>query len=121
GLVERDEAVDVDVADAIAVGAAEGFTVEVVAYAADAAARLRLLPGIDQGDLPGLRGTLVNLHGAVRQIEGHVSMMQEIIREVFLDEVTLVPAAHDEVRMAGGGVQLHDVPQNGSPPDFHHG
>jgi hypothetical protein len=36
--------------------------------------------------------------------------MQKIIGEIFLDDVTLVAAANDEIMNTVGGVHLHDVP-----------
>jgi cell division protein ZapA (FtsZ GTPase activity inhibitor) len=38
----------------------------------------------------------MNLHDIARQIESHVRCMQEVVREVFLDDVSLVAAADDE-------------------------
>ena len=47
--------------------------------------------------------------------------MQEIIREIFLDDVALVAEADDELRDAEGRVELHDVPEDGLRADLHHG
>ena len=40
---------------------------------------------------------------------------------VLLDDVLLVPRADDKLIEAVGGVQLHNVPQNGHPAQLHHG
>lgn len=47
--------------------------------------------------------------------------MQEVVREVFLDDVLLVACADDEFVVAVVAVQLHDVPEDGHPPQLHHG
>ena len=43
-----------------------------------------------------------------------------VIEEVILDDVPLVAETEDEVAEAVLGVDLHDVPEDGPPPDFHH-
>ena len=47
--------------------------------------------------------------------------MEEVVGEVFLDDVALVSAADDEVVDAVLGVELEDVPEDGSAADFDHG
>jgi hypothetical protein len=46
--------------------------------------------------------------------------MQEIIREIFLDDVALVAAADHEVVGAVRRVELHDVPEDGLAADLDH-
>ena len=47
--------------------------------------------------------------------------MEEVVGEVFLDDVALIATAHDEIVDAVVGVELHDVPQNRPPADLNHG
>ena len=47
--------------------------------------------------------------------------MQEIVGEIFLDDVTLVAAANDEVMDAVERVSFHDVPKDRLATDFDHG
>lgn len=47
--------------------------------------------------------------------------MQEVVREVLLDDVLLVARADDELVKTVVAVQLHDVPQNRHPAQLHHG
>jgi hypothetical protein len=46
--------------------------------------------------------------------------MQEVIGEIFLDQVALVAATNHEIIYSVLGVNLHDVPQDGAPTDFNH-
>lgn len=47
--------------------------------------------------------------------------MQEVVREVLLDDMLLVACADDEFVEPVVAVQLHDVPQDGHPAQLHHG
>src|SRR5262249_31056840 len=46
--------------------------------------------------------------------------MQEVVREIFLDHIALVPKAYDELMDPMGAVDLHDVPQHRIAADFRH-
>jgi hypothetical protein len=46
--------------------------------------------------------------------------MQEVVGEILLDDVALVSAADDEIVNAMLGVNLQDVPENGTPTNFDH-
>ena len=61
------------------------------------------------------------LERAIDKIICNVRGVQEIVRKVLLDDVLLVPRADDKLIEAVGGVQLHNVPQNGHPAQLHHG
>jgi hypothetical protein len=47
--------------------------------------------------------------------------VQDVTREVFLDEMALIAAADYEIIDSVGGVHLHDMPQNRFAADFHQG
>jgi hypothetical protein len=47
--------------------------------------------------------------------------VKRVIGEVFLDDVTAVPQANDEIIYAMCGIHLHDVPKDRPATDFHHG
>ena len=120
-FMEGDQGADVDVADAVAIGEAEVFAVEIGAHALEATAGHGLLAGVDQGDAPGLGVLLMHLHAVRTQVEGDIGHVQEIVSEIFLDQVALVAAADDEVVDAVGGVELHDMPEDGLAADLDHG
>ena len=58
---------------------------------------------------------------AVGEIVCNVRGVQEVVREIFLDDVLLVARADDELVKTVVAVQLHDVPQNRHPAQLHHG
>ena len=120
--MEADGFSDVDVADAVAIGEAEGlFFLDVVADTAQAAARHGVVAGVDEGDAPGFGAFVVHFHAVVAHVEGDVGHVQEVVGEVLLDHVALVAAADHEVVDAVGGVHFHDVPQDRLAADFDHG
>ena len=51
---------------------------------------------------------------------GDVGHVQEIIGEIFLDDITLVAAADHEIVDAMRRIDLHDVPENGLAADLDH-
>ena len=87
---------------------------------AEAAARLGLLARVDEGDLPRLGVPLMDLHRVLRHVERDVRHVQEVVGEVFLDDVALEAAADDEVRDAVRRVDLHHVPEQWLAADFDH-
>ena len=44
-----------------------------------------------------------------------------VVQEVILDHVAAISEAENELAHSVVGVHLHDVPQDGTPPDLHHG
>ena len=43
-----------------------------------------------------------------------------LVREIFLDDVTLVAEADDEIVQTMVGIMPHDVPKDGVRANFHH-
>ena len=121
-LMEGDFGADVDVRQAVAVGHAERLArVQVLAHLQQPAAGHGLLAGVHQRDLPRLAAAIVVLDPVLPHVEGHVRLVQEVVREVLLHDVTLVAEAHDEIPDAERCVGFHDVPQDGTAPDLDHG
>ena len=119
--VEVEQLRDVHVGDAVAVGQHERVVAHVLPHPLDPAAGLRLGAGVDQRHAPRLGGVLVDHHGVVAHVEGHVGHVQEVVGEVLLDDVALVAQADHEVAEAVVAVRLHDVPQDRPLADLHHG
>jgi hypothetical protein len=63
----------------------------------------------------------MHLHAVLTQVEGDVGSVKEVVGEVLLDDVALVTAANYKVCDVVGGVNLADVPEQGSTTDFDHG
>ena len=57
----------------------------------------------------------------IGEIVCNVRRVQEVVREIFLDDVLLVARADDELVKTVVAVELHDVPQNRHPAQLHHG
>ena len=117
-MVKIDARGNIDITDAIAIGHAKGFVVEIVADPPESAARHAAFARVHEGHPPRLGKALVDFHGVVQHVEGDIRHVQEIIGEVFLDEVALVSAADDEVIHAMRGILFHDVPEYGPPADL---
>ena len=62
----------------------------------------------------------MHLHAIFVHIEGYVRHMQEVIGEVFLDQVTLVSTADHKVVDTVLGIDFEDVPQDGAAANFYH-
>ena len=120
-FVEGDFSCDVDVANTVSVRHTEGFfTFEVSRDIAESPAGRSSLARIDKGHSPGFRYALMNLHPVFGHIEGHVRHVQEVVSEIFLDEIALVTAADDEVVDLVVRVDLQDVPEDRPASDFDH-
>jgi len=120
-LVKGDGFSDVHIANAIAIGEAEGaFALEIGRHAPEAAAGERFGAGVDQGDAPGFSFAMVHLHLVGGHVKGDIAGMQKVVGEVFLDQVALVAKANNEIVDAMGGIDLEDVPEDRQAADFHH-
>lgn len=120
--VERDEFLDVDVTDTVSVGHEEGLVADVFLYAADASAGHGAEAGIDDGHAPWLGVLLVQddlLPVAI--VECHITRIEEIVVEPFLDHLLFVAGTDDEIPHAVVGVFFHDVPEDGPAADLDHG
>ena len=54
----------------------------------------------------------MHFHGVVLHVERDIRHVQEIVREILLDQITAVPKAHHEVVYPVPGINLHDVPED---------
>ena len=67
---------------------------------------------VDQSDSKILTGPAMNLGGIVGEIDGDIRIMQEVIREVFLDIISLIAQTNNKFAHALSAKALHDMPQN---------
>src|SRR6185503_4052524 len=120
-VMEADQFADVHIADAVAIGEAEGILAgQMRADALEAAAGLRVLAGVNERHAPGFGLLLMHDHRVVGHVEGDVRHMQEVVREILLDDVALVATADHEVVGAVRRVDLHDVPEDRAAADLDH-
>lgn len=120
--VECDEFPDVDVTDTVSVGHEEGLVADVFLYAADASAGHGAEAGIDDGHAPWLGMLFVQddlLPVAI--VECHITRIEEIVVEPFLDHLLFVAGTYDEIPHAIVRVFFHDVPEDGPAADLDHG
>ena len=80
----------------------------------------RVVAGVDEGDVPVLALRRVVADVAAAQVHAHVRRQVAVLEEVLLDHRAAVAQAADEVVQAGGGVDLHDVPQQRPAADLDH-
>lgn len=120
-LVKSKQFAEVYVPHAIAVGETEAlFVLDILLYPLQSAACHGLYAGINQGYVPRFCVPSMNLHLVVLDIERDVRRVQEIIGEIFLDEIALVPAANYEIIDPMRGVNLHDMPQDRHATNLDH-
>src|ERR1700748_229242 len=62
----------------------------------------------------------MHVHAIVTHVESHVGHVQEIVGEIFLNDISLVSTTYDEIVDAMRGVAFQDMPQNRAPADLNH-
>ena len=112
---------DVDVADPVPVGQAEGLVAQVLVHALQSTPGHGSEPGVNQGHAPGFGSHVVNLNRVVGEINREIVRAVEVVEEVFLDQVALVSQADHEVVQAMRRIDLHDVPENRHRSDLDEG
>ena len=112
---------DIDIAHTVAIGHAKYFfMLNMLGHAFQASACHGFFARVYKCHAPRFRLLLVHFHFVVRHVKSHIGHMQEIVGEIFLDDVAAVTAANDKVVHAVRGIHFHDVPQNGAPTNFNH-
>src|SRR6266404_3278602 len=117
------QAADVDIAKAVAVGKQERVVVlEITGNALQTAAGHGFEAGIGKSD--GKILFVVSAHeldvrfAAKANLE--VAIHGFVIQEVILDHVAAISEAQNELAHSVVGIHLHDVPQDGTAPNLHH-
>jgi hypothetical protein len=119
--VELQQARDVDVGDAVAVGEHERVVADPLAHSSHAPSRLGIGAGVDQVDDPILGRRRVGLEPAGAEIHGHVGRERVVVGEVLLDHRAEVAEGDDELVVALRRVDVHDVPDHRVPADLDEG
>ena len=76
---------------------------------------------IHQHHLPGLALIVVDLHLIGPHVKGDIRYVQKVIGEIFLDDISLVSQANDEIVDTVRRIDFKDMPQNGLSTDLNHG
>src|SRR5258705_7250464 len=93
-----DELPDVDISDAIAIGKTERVVIsDVRQRPLDTSARFGLGAGINQRHPPRLRSLGMKVDLIVLEIDRDVRGVQEILREILLDQIPFVSKADHEL------------------------
>ena len=121
GPMEIDELGNIDVRDTVSIGHAKsGFALNIRSDAGQPPTRHRLFAGIDERDFPRFCRLLMNMHRIFRHVERNVRHMQEIVSEVFFNDIALVSATNDEIIQAMLRIHFHNVPQDRFAADLDH-
>ena len=122
GAVEGQQLGDVQVGDTVAVGEHKGLIADVVLHPPDPSAGHGTQAGIYHRHLPWLRGVVVDGHFvfAAGEVVCNVRGVEEVVGEVFLNDVLLVTGTYDELVEAVVAVELHDVPKDGFAAQIYH-
>lgn len=113
---------DIHIGDTVTVSEAKSFFIlHMIGHPLQASAGERLVARIHERDAPRLRLALMNFHPVVLHVEGDIGHVQEIVGEIFLDDIALVATADHEIIHAVGGIKFHDVPQHWLTANFDHG
>src|ERR1700730_937464 len=120
--VEGYKRIDIYVCQTVAVGHAEWLVGgQQVTNTLETAASQRFVTGIDQSNAPRRqRGGTDVVDLLLREIDRHIRPVKDVIREIFLDDVALVPETDDEVVKPVLRVEHHNVPQNWRTADLDH-
>lgn len=59
-------------------------------------------------------------HLVVLEIKGDVATMEEVVGEIFFDDVSFVSQENDKIVVSILGVDLHDMPENRMAANLHH-
>ena len=121
--MEREQLFQIHVGNAVAVGEHERLIADVLLHALHAAAGHGIQAGIHHRDAPRLGMVLVDNHlvFAVGEVICNIGGVQEIIREILLDHMLLIPGADHKIVEAVMAVELHDMPEDRHAAQIHHG
>ena len=120
-FVEGDEFFDVYVGNSVPVREHEGIVSDVFSCTEDSSSCLCSKSCVNQGDFPGFTVLLMDGHLVVLKIEGDVAAMEEVVGEIFFDDVPFVSQENDKIVVSIPRVDLHDVPENRMAANLHHG
>src|SRR5208282_3571582 len=121
-LVELYQPGDVYVGNAIAVSQKERVVIDVLLDPFHAPTGHCGQAGVSQGDLEILLAVYVvelDLRLAP-EADGEVVVHCLVVQEVFFDHVATISQAQDKLAEATVGIELHDVPEDGSTANFDH-
>ena len=109
--MELEQSIEIHITYTVTVGHHKALVSDIFLYALYPASGHGIESGIYNTHLPVLGIIVVYSHGIGRQIEGHIGVMQKIIREILLDNILLIARTDYEFVEAEGRIILHDMPE----------
>lgn len=121
-FVERNQRVNVNVGDSVAIGDHEAIGIDVLGHLLDTGALERFFPGIAHGNLPVRVMTgIVADDFSGGKVHGEIGIADLVFPEILLDILAFVSQREHEILVPVSGVPVHDMPDNRPAADFHHG
>ena len=119
-LMKFQQFIQINVADAVAIGHHESLLIDYGRQSLEAAAGQGGLARIDEMDFPGITMILVDAPDrAIIDRNGKILVQTIKIKEISLDLLSLVTQGQDEFVEPILGIVLHDMPKNGPAANFH--
>src|SRR5437879_4606646 len=119
--MEMDERSDIYGCQPVPVGHHKSFVPNEILEAAKTSSGQSVQAGIDESDLPIRSDRIHDLARAILQIDHQIAVMKHIVQKILFNHFPFITARHQEVFVAVTRVNVHDVPKNRLPADFHHG
>ena len=102
---------NIDVTHSVTVGAAKCLVADVFLDSFDSATRHGIVSRINHCHAPWFGILMVHFYRITRHIKGNIRHVEEVIGEVFLNDVALVTAAnHEVIDTVGARVRLQGLP-----------
>jgi len=120
-LVLGKQCLDIDVAYRIAICEKKWFPIQIFFGALDPASGQRIRARLQERNPPRFTGIVVHRHIVLREIDRNVALMQEIVREIFLDHIPAITKKDHKIVEAEPGIDFHNMPKYWPAADLNHG
>src|SRR5581483_11983093 len=117
-----DQRRQVDIRDAVTISHAERFAWQQMRRnPLQSPTGHRLRAGVDERNAPWRQVLGAEIVDTILcDVDDDIGAVQDVVREIFLDDVALVAEADDEIVQAVKRIVLHDVPKNRMRSDLAH-
>jgi hypothetical protein len=97
------------------------FIAQIWRYPLESASGHSIVARVYERNSPRFGISMMHFHLIFPHVESDVRHVQKIIREILLYDISLVPAADDEIPYTVGGKDFEDVPKDRFAADLNHG
>jgi hypothetical protein len=119
-MMEREQYLNVDICNPVAISKVEMLVANVALSPFHWPTSHGVSTGVDQGHLRRFGTFIVNNCLVARYVERDIRHVQKIVLKIFLDHLTLIPEANNELVYTAVSIDLHDMPNNWATTDFDH-